>query len=293
MTFEETEKNLVDAIGIDITLDTVQLNGYDIRYVKAGSGSSLLLIHGANIGWGGWYKNIADLSKEYTVYALDLPGSGGSSKVNFKHVNFEKAFVETTRRFIERFDLHDLTILGHSLGGWIALRLALEDHSRIRRLILVDSVGFGDYIPGRFKLAAYYPFAKLLSKSAIPATTKGLKEFITSVMHEKQEADQIFIDYYHASVNRDFITHPLILINRLFDWISFKKEFILRSRLHEIDLPTLIIAGDRDPLIPLSTVQSYFSKISSAKIRIMKDAGHTPFLECPEEFNELILSWDQ
>jgi len=291
MNFAEAEQRLMTSTGVALISERLNLNGYDIHYVKAGTGAPLLLLHGANIGWGGWYKNIAALAEHHTVYALDLPGCGDSTKVAFRNLDLKHAFVKTIQDFIARLDLKNIALVGHSIGGWIALSLVLHDPSRFRNMTLIDSIGFTKYIPWRFKPAAYYPLAALIAKTAIPPTRDGMREFITSVMFEKTAAEDVFIDYYYESVVRDFVTHPLMLINRLFGWTSFRDEFFLRPQFSKMQCPTLILAGDHDALVPYEKVADGFREISSAKSNIIKDTGHVPFLERPQIFNEILLRW--
>src|SRR3989338_8088252 len=113
----DTEQKLIAHIGIPIAIERVSVLGHEINYAVCGSGKPLLLIHGANIGWGEWYANIAELVKHYRVFALDLPGSGNSSKIDFLSFDAEKDFVEVVERFMIDLNLTGAALVGHSVGG--------------------------------------------------------------------------------------------------------------------------------------------------------------------------------
>ncbi|MFY9463208.1 MAG: alpha/beta fold hydrolase, partial [Candidatus Sungiibacteriota bacterium] len=116
------ERKLAQLVQTDIKIEQAIIGRFRINYVSAGSGPAVILLHGANIGWGQWYPNIAVLAQYFTVYAIDLPGAGGSSKIEFHTANLEKDFVDTVDSFIKDRRLSKVHIVGHSLSGWIALR---------------------------------------------------------------------------------------------------------------------------------------------------------------------------
>jgi len=74
-----TEQTLANSLGIELAIKQIPIGAHKINYLVAGKGEPLLLIHGANFGWGVWYPNIPELAKHFTVYAIDLPGAGHSS----------------------------------------------------------------------------------------------------------------------------------------------------------------------------------------------------------------------
>jgi len=141
-----TEQTLANSLGIELAIKQIPIGAHKINYLVAGKGEPLLLIHGANFGWGVWYPNIPELAKHFTVYAIDLPGAGHSSTIDYGKLDVTRDFVEITKEFIQRQDLRDLAILGHSIGGFVALKVTLEQSQSIKNVILVDSTGFSSKI---------------------------------------------------------------------------------------------------------------------------------------------------
>ena len=176
----DTEKRLGDIVGVPLSYHTITINGYDIRYVKAGAGLPLVLIHGGNLGWGHWYPNIAELSKHFTVYALDLPGGGRSTKIDFKRLNFEKDLVDTVDVFIQKLNLQSVFLVGASMGGWVAMKVALKNGDKIKKIVVADSVGFSSHMTFPDLLMSWYPFARFMSKTVLRpgAKNRSIENFL-------------------------------------------------------------------------------------------------------------------
>jgi pimeloyl-ACP methyl ester carboxylesterase len=119
----------------------VEVEGLPIRYLTAGSGPPLVLLHGAGDNSLDWRWVISDLAATHRVYAPDLPGSPDSAR---PAVDYSPAFFERfLAAFVDALDMGRATFVGNSLGGLIALRLALSEPTRVTALVLVDSAGLG------------------------------------------------------------------------------------------------------------------------------------------------------
>jgi len=267
------------------------IDGHQISYVVKGAGDPLLLIHGINIGLGQWYKNIGELAKKFTVYAIDLPGSGDSSKVDFSKIDLEKDFVAVVANFIRQLGLKDLIIVGHSFGGWIALKLALLGTVGIKKIILVSSMGLTSYLPPRYFLVVSGFFTKLMVATVMRPTRENMKDFLLSVVHGSKVIDEDFVDYFYSTVNKDSITHPFSLIHQFVKPFRIQDRFVFFEEISSITTPILGIAGSRDPLIPFNKVKQRYTMFPNADLRIIDDTGHTPFLEQPKIFNNLVINF--
>lgn len=280
------EMNLEKLIDGKIKHGYLSINKFNIHYITCGQGKPLLLIHGANIGWIQWYKNIASFSKIYKVYAIDLPGSGKSTKINYGKYCFDDVFVKTVLDFINYKKLGTLNIVGHSIGGLIALKLALNMRKQINKIILVNPVGLLNYVPfNQLPLAS--PFiAKLLTMTVLRPNKTNMGKFLESVLKNKSAVTQDFIDIYYANITRDILTHPIMLMHSFLDGIKMKKSLVLTRNLFKIKNPVLIINGDSDPMIPISKLARVFSFLPNSKLVIYKNTGHVPPLERSTEFNK-------
>ena len=85
-----------------------------------------MLIHGGNLGWGQWYPNIDELAKKFKVFAIDLPGGGRSSRVDFERLNFDKGLISIVESFILTLKLEKTDVVAASVGGWIAGQIAIR-----------------------------------------------------------------------------------------------------------------------------------------------------------------------
>ncbi|HEX9831203.1 MAG TPA: alpha/beta hydrolase [Thermodesulfobacteriota bacterium] len=289
-----SEEKLAHIAGIDFVPSQIQIGQYNINYITAGSGPPLILLHGINIGWAQWYANLAEFAKHFSVYALDLPGAGTSTKIDFKNCNLEKDFVETVETFIMRKNLAaGVSLIGHSLGGWIALRLAIRGKLNIRNMVLVSPMGFLDYVPKRYKPVAFYPIATLLTKTVFNPNPQKMQKFCFDVMHKDNRANLTdeFVFHLCQSIAEDKRAHPLLLINRLTNFTKIAKELVLTDQLSGISTNTLIVIGDKDPLIPAKKILSLSHLLPNAKIKIFPKTGHLPPIESSTLFNQVVIEF--
>lgn len=287
----DAQEKLIRSIKAKVKLNSVKIGKYLINYVEVGRGKSIILIHGANIGWGQWYANIGKLSKKFKVYAIDLPGSGKSSKIDYKKFNFEKDFVDVVEKFIKLKQFKKINVIGHSFGGLIALKLALKKDSFIDRMVLVNPMGFTSNIPLNQKLLSLDFIAKLLSKTVMKATRKNIKKFLEDALVDTSNIKDDFIDYYHEAIKEGKAIHPFLFINSLTENFRVKKDLGLVSELNAIKQPTLIIVGDKDPItLPIKNLNTY-KLIKGAHLHIFYNTGHVPSLEKVDKFNSLVINF--
>lgn len=269
----------------------VNIGKYKINYITAGQGKPVLLIHGANIGWPQWHLNLDALAKNFKVYAIDLPGAGESTKVNFRKTNFEKDYVDIVDQFVKKLKLKNIDVVGSSFGGWVAMRLAIENRDYIKRLVVTNPIGFTGYMPAKFRPVSIWPLALLMSKTALKPkrSNKNLEKFMRDVFYEKDRPLlNEFVDYFYE-LSKD--SHNVLFISRLAHYSGMRKELFLGKRLKKINVPTLVIWGKEDPLMPYATVKDNFSNIKDVKVKILERVGHMPPVEAANEFNEQVIKF--
>lgn len=284
-----SEKVLIDyfnTLNISVELKQVEVLGHIINYVEAGNGPNLLMIHGANLGWGQWYPNIGSLAKDFHIIALDLPGCGGSTPISFRNVDFENNFLSIVTEFIQKLDLNNLTIIGHSFGGALALGLATNKKLSIEKLILLSPLGFTRQVPNRQKLATLYPVAKILSRTALKPTRSNMAKFLDGPLKNRSVVSSELVDYYWTAIMENDKNHPILFMNGLTKPLFIKRELLLVDQLAKIDQSTLIIAGDNDPLTPIKKIRTTIKSFTNFKLVIYEDTGHVPSLERSDRFND-------
>lgn len=283
-----SEDILIKKIEVPIERKVIKLDNYKINFITAGKGRTLLLVHGANIGWGQWYKNVAELSKHFKIYALDLPGCGNSTKIDFHKEDIATLYPNIVSNFIQFLKLKDIYYIGHSLSGWIGVELSSK-FDFIKKMVLVNPVGFCHNVPLEYKLVGIYQIAFLLSKTVMKPTKKNMKSFLESAVQNPTSIEEEFIQYYLDSVLKDRITHPFLLINKISGFFSVRKEFQISTNNINSDIPLLFILGDKDKLNPISVYSNIVKDLTSCKLITMKNAKHVPSLESPQQFNKEVL----
>lgn len=287
----DPEKKLSALLTPEPQLENIQIKNHTLHFAVAGKGEPILLLHGATIGWGQWHANISELAKQYTVYALDLPGSGRSTPLDFFTADLEKDFVEAVEEFIQKKSLVRPHLIGHSFGAWIALRVAERGRIAVQTLTLANPVGFSDFMPLRYRPTSVKAFVKLLTKTALKPTRENMKKFLMSVLHGKKQLLPEFVDYFHGSIEKNPSSHPLNLIHRLSGLFRTKRELAVKEFLPRVQTKTLIIAGRNDPLVVYSKNADEFDRMPNAQTIVFEETGHVAPIERSAEFNEAVLKF--
>lgn len=275
MNFAAAEAGLIKIIPTDIAHGNVAIGKHQIHYVKAGSGPDLVLVHGINMGWGQWYPNIAALAEHATVYAIDLPGAGQSSLLAPEDSRFSMEVVAVIEEFIKKMGLKNPDLMGHSIGGWAILMVALRKKVAMRKLILASPLGFSTKTPAKYRPIGFRPAALILSKTAMKPSPKNMKDFATSVLYNKEILRKEFVDYYAAALEEYGHSHPFLWINRFSGVFHIRKEFVLLDQLSAIQQPTLIAVGKNDTIIPPSKENmKAFRLMPNSVVMVFAESGH-------------------
>ena len=281
------EERLVAYINVPLTSHTLEMGGLRLHAMVAGSGPTVLLLHGLNIGWGEWYAMLPTLVKTYRVVALDFPGSGDSSKIDFISSDVPKLFVRAAETALETLAPDGAIVVGHSLGAWVALKLAITHHPLVRGVVAISAPGLSPKLPARFWPLAIRPLAKLLAAKAVPPTTENMKNFLGDVMVNRAMLIEECVAYVTEAIVRPPITHPFHLIHRMIRPFRVREEFMFSAgEIASVRRPMAIIHGAEDPLIPLRSVQPAFARFPNAHVAVLADTGHVPPIERPGEVIE-------
>jgi pimeloyl-ACP methyl ester carboxylesterase len=283
-----SEERLAKSLGIDFSIKQVSIGKHKINYLTAGKGDPLLLIHGANFGWGVWYPNIPELSKYFTIYAIDLPGAGRSSTLDYKKLDPNQDLVHVVDQFIILNQLENAHILGFSIGGWLALKIALLHPQRRIKLVVTNSVGFTNYMNFSQKVIGFYPLANLIANTILrpKRNNREVENFFRKILYNYNLPLRTdFIEYFYETMEA---SHSLLLISRL---TALTDQLVLSKQLSSIQNKTLIIWGENDKIIPLEKNKEYFKYLPQSEIKIIHQTGHIPSLEEPKEFNRIILEF--
>ncbi len=267
----------------------VNAGGIRTRYWSVGHGGpTVLLLHGLAASAEVWLPNIDSLAQNYRVLIPDLPGFGRSETPpsSFSPLDYASIIDE----FLTALNVHKVSIIGHSLGGGIALHYALQFPDKLGKLILVDCAGFGKEVIWSLRLMSLPWIGEIVSYPS----RKGVELFFKLAVNNPQVITKDFIDIYYELFNQPgYQTFLLKLTRMLVDVRCAKPELLvpILENLHKIKQPALVIWGEKDRVFPLK--QAYYGKeeLANAELCVMNRCGHIPNLENPEEFNRLVLDF--
>jgi 4,5:9,10-diseco-3-hydroxy-5,9,17-trioxoandrosta-1(10),2-diene-4-oate hydrolase len=256
------------------------------RFWVAGSNTPpIIFLHGLGGYVENWEDNFLELSKIRQVYALDLVGFGLSDK---PEVEYSLQYLtEFVREFMISSGIEKATMIGESMGGAIALQLALQFPENVEKIVLAASSGLGKEISINLRMVTLPILGEILSRPS----REGTAQFLEQIFHHKDiiQDEWIEIDYQMSSVpgvQRSLLSALRSMCNI---WGSRRKVYLpILENLHELEVPVLIIWGAQDQIIPVSHAHRAKKRLSNARIHILDQCGHVPNIECADEFNLLV-----
>lgn len=255
-------------------------------YQEEGKGAPLLLIHGFGASTYTWRFVAPELARTHRVIAVDLKGFGQSDKpFDERYSVFDQA--ELLAQLIVEKDLRDLTLVGHSFGGGIALLLALEANQRlegrITRLVLLDSIAYPQNIPVFFRMLDMPLVSQLGVRMVPPSVQTRVALKIAYLDDSKIDPDEVEI--YAAPLKTAAGKHAIIHSARQ---IMPKDLAEISQRYSTIALPTLILWCDHDRIVPLEVGLKLRRSLPNSTLRLIEDCGHMPQEEQPASTLALI-----
>ena len=289
------EKTEVGKVNAAVEAQNVEIDGLSIRYLAAGEGPPLVLLHGAGDNSLDWRWVLPALAHKHRVYAPDLPGSPDSARPT---ADYSPAFFERfVAAFVDALGIGQATFLGNSLGGLIALRLALSEPARVTALVLVDSAGLGSAVNPAFT-SVNVPG---LGEAAIPF-------WRTSVGAYQRAWGRTALLFAHppGSVPREWLAEQcrlaqspgyleahLTVLRALVD--PGGQREVLVDRLPRLEIPTLVGWGARDRVFPESQAKDASARLRRGSLAVIPDCGHLPHIESPDQFvaalDRFLLGW--
>ncbi|HUT67541.1 MAG TPA: alpha/beta fold hydrolase [Dehalococcoidales bacterium] len=249
---------------------TINIDGLDVHYYTAGQGEPLVVIHGGGGDARTWWDNITELSKKYTVYAPDLPGYGGSQPLDGKY------FIPELSEFIEKFavklGLEKFNLVGHSLGGGVALNYALRSSHRIKKLVLVSSLCLGRDIALWVRLLSIPAMLRSVGALSL-AVLSGVKWLLMRMLNPAE----FIMPLSPASV---YVGGSITTFRQ--------QKLVLESRLSEIRVPTLLVWGAKDPIVPVRQAYAAARVIPDCQVKVFENCGHNVHRDELRQFSDTL-----
>jgi len=253
------------------------LNGLKIRYLESGKDNPrhILFIHGLGSSADRWGNIPKSLSANFHTISLDLPGFGESDKPLSMDYTIEN-FRDIVINFMNLLAINDKTsIVGHSLGGYIASEVTMQNKIDVERLILIDSSGL---------LKKPTPLLEEYLCVAMNPTNDNVRNIFEQMVSDNTKIPLKLVESFIKRINLPNAKYAFKLTLE-----NSTSTQIKLDRLKLMDrVPTLIIWGVEDKVIPLQHSELFKKSIPNSHIEIIRDAGHAPFTEKPEQICELI-----
>ncbi|MEI6126639.1 MAG: alpha/beta hydrolase [Pseudomonadota bacterium] len=251
----------------------IQIQGQNIHFIKKGEGKPLVLIHGFGGSIYTWRKLIALLAKDYTVYALDLPGFGLSDKPADGRYTmpYQADFVLS---FIDALQISSPALIGHSMGGLVASYAAVKAPQKIKNIIVIEP-GFYHGSAPSFLRYLFFPLQRIMAKSFYTATGRS-KSLIPSYYNKAIVTDEVLEAYLQAGRTPNAIAALAGMMrtsgNEVYEGVST-----------QITTPALLIWSRNNKNNPLADGERLQKEIKGSQLIIIEDSGHYVQEEKPDE----------
>ncbi|MGH2606065.1 MAG: alpha/beta fold hydrolase [Anaerolineales bacterium] len=230
------------------------------------------------------------IGASYRVFAPDWPGYGESDRPQILHtVPF---YISVLSGFLEGLALPKPNLAGISMGGAVAFGFALEYPQSARRLVLVDSYGIQDRVPGH-RLSYVFLRTPLVNKLFWAAAARSrwlVRAALQRIIHDRSRITEDLVESVCVELGRPGSTAAFqsFQLSEL-RWRGVKTVYM--NRLHEIRIPTLLVHGTKDSLVPLRYAEEAHARISGSRLTVIPGAGHWAQRERPEVFLEAVSSF--
>jgi pimeloyl-ACP methyl ester carboxylesterase len=257
---------------------TVTIFGARIHYLEAGDAANpaVVLLHGLGGDSGNWAFNTGALAAKYHVLVPDQIGFGRSDKplIGYR-IGTYSDFLD---KFLTELKIEKATLVGNSLGGWIAAFYALKYPDRVEKLVLVDAAGF----------APRKDLDQKILQSLNPSTREQVRELLKLVVYNQMIVNDAFID---AAIASRVSAGDGYTIQSMIESVK-RGEDMLDGKLNDLKKPTLIIWGKQDGLLTLAEFGERFKReIAGSELIVYDQCGHAPMLEKAVEFNAALLKF--
>jgi pimeloyl-ACP methyl ester carboxylesterase len=263
---------------------SIDLGGHKTHYIEKGEGEPVILLHGFNFDTFLWVDNIDFLAERFKVYALDLWGSGYSSREPMDYGY--RLYADQLLQFMDALGIETATLVGQSMGGGTAILFSTQHRERVNKLILVDPAAMPQSLPltGRF--------------FNLPRVGEFLLGLKTNVVRKKNLGDIWFHD--KGLITDDFFekatryqkikgtTESMMSILRKDFFYTLGDEVRL---LAQTDIPILIVFGREDKGVSCKNGEDMHRICKGSRLEIMENAGHVPNYEHSEAFNRIVMDF--
>ncbi len=268
----------------------ITLHGHRFSYRRTGSGPLMVLLHGIAGSSATWDAVMPALGRQHTVLAPDLLGHGHSCKPRGDYSL--GAYANGLRDLLGALGFERGTIVGHSLGGGVAMQFAYQFPERCERLVLVSSGGLGREVHPLLRAAALpgaetvLPWLCVAGRQSVGRVAQVLGRVGLRASADLEEVWRNFVSLEDSDARHAFLETARSVLDLRGQRVSASDRLYLAS-----ELPTLIVWGDDDPLIPVRHAHDAHQRIVGSRLEVFARAGHFPYLDHPVRFVTKLLDF--
>ncbi|MGH3317348.1 MAG: alpha/beta fold hydrolase [Nocardioidaceae bacterium] len=272
-------------------VQTVMIHGHERAYVKVGNGPVLLLLHGLGCDHTTWLPVLSRLSRHFTVIAPDLLGHGRSAKP--RHDYSIAGYANGMRDLLTVLGIDKVTVVGHSLGGGVAMQFAYQFPERTERLVLVAPGGLGPEVSPLLRLVSL-PGAGLVldaltSKPVRPFGRVALGMLASSPLPVLRDSGELATIYGNLA-DRDTRAAFRHVVRGVIDWRGQIITMTDRAYLTQ-HMPICVVWGEDDTVVPVRHASLAAEYAHDARVEVIADSGHFPHRDHPERFVRILRSF--
>jgi pimeloyl-ACP methyl ester carboxylesterase len=263
-----------------LVIKSANIPDFKIVYAEGGTGDTIIMLHGFGGNKDNWLRFAKYFTPNYRVIIPDLPGFGDSSKPQDAKYNIMSQ-VERLNLFVKELKLTKFHIVGNSMGGSISGNYAVTYPEMVKTLALFDSAGVNSPIKSERAL--------LLEKGINPLVArdeKGYDKLLEICFYKPPQIPSVIKKYLAKQAIKD-----ASLNEKIYNEITNTDLTILEGKLNKITVPTLIVWGDSDKVIDISSVPIFKKNIRNSQSAIIKECGHLPMMEKPQETASIYLDF--
>lgn len=270
----------------------IQVDSMQVNYVEAGKGKTLVMIHGLGGNASHWKRNMEHLSENYRCVAIDLPGYGNSDPVSRMDAATQLDFyAETVAAVLKKLKVSTAIVMGHSMGGQVAMILALKHPLLVEKLVLVAPAGLETFTVAEAGLLTTYATAAFYEKQDSAAIQKSYQ---LNFFRMPDLAQQLVRERIALKLCPGFTAY----CRQIPMGVKGMLGHPVKDKLTQISQPVLVLFGEQDALIPnkllhpsltVRDIAAVANRIPAATVQLVPEAGHLLQYEKPEAVNEAVI----
>ena len=271
-------------------LKKIEIDGIPFNYVDIGSGDRepVVFVHGLGGQWQNWLENIPRLAQNRRVVAMDLPGFGLTPEPEDEEKITITRYGRWVNELADRLELGKVDLVGNSMGGYIAAEVAIQFPERVSQLVLVSAAGISSAEVAPMPILTVGRVAAALASNSVTRyrrlaarpVTRHVSLALVARHPRLLKADLAYEGFFKGGGKPGFG-----------DALRASLDYDFRDRLPDVKVPTLIVWGEKDSIIPTRDADEFERLIEDSRKVVMKDTGHIPMAERPQAFNDVLVGF--